>query len=486
MPASIRKLANQTVIYGFSSIVPRFLNFLLVPLYTYYFSPAQYGVVADLYSWAVLLNIVATYGMETAFFRFAKDDKFSKFTFSTAFFSLLSSSSFFLLLVLMFSSSIASALGYSSNPEYVSYFAIIIAVDAVSAIFFVKLRLENKAWLFTFYKILNVVINVVLNFVFIILLPLLSHRYHFSYTLDVSCIFLSNLIASVVVFLLLLRYLPSFRFFNFSLLKKMLAYGIPLMLSGIAGAINDVVDRQFIKYFSPAGLDPLHELGIYFANVKIAVILILFIQTFRYAAEPFFFSHAREDDSKISFARIMLYYVVFSFGVFLFTYGNLPIFKYYIGSRYWSGLHIVPVVLFANVFVGIYLNLSMWYKLADKTMFAFYIIVVGMIITVVLDFIYVPRFGYFAAAYSRLLSYIVMTVVCYFLGKKYYSIPYNLPRILRYSFIAIILFVVQYFCQSFLSNFVSLLLNNFLFVLYFVYFIYNEHIHFNFAKILKR
>ncbi|MCX7986508.1 MAG: oligosaccharide flippase family protein [Bacteroidales bacterium] len=473
MSASVRKLAKQTLVYGLSSIVPRFLNFLLVPLYTYYFKPAEYGVVADLYSWAVLLNILLTYGMETSVFRFSKGGNSVK-SLSTAFYSIFSTSLIFLLLVFLFSSKLSSYLGYSSNPQYVLYFAWIIFFDSLSAILFVKLRLQEKALLFSLLKILNVIVNILLNVLFIILLPYFSQKQVLNFNLTVDYIFIANLLASFSTLLTLFRHIPSPVYFSFNFLTNMLRYGIPLMLSGIVGAINDVIDRQFIKYLSPKGVDSLDSMGIYFANLKLAVILLLFIQAFRYAAEPFFFRHADEKEGREMFARIGLYYLVVSMLVFLFTFANLPVFKFFIGSEYWRGLHIVPVVLLANVFSGLYLNFSMWYKLADKTSFGLYIMLIGCFFTVVFDFIFVPVYGYTAAAYVRLFSYVIMTFICLLYGQKFYKIPYRLMTMLKYFIIALAVYTIQQFLGKLIDVPYLLIANNALLVVYLFYIFISE------------
>ncbi|HOK50820.1 MAG TPA: oligosaccharide flippase family protein [Bacteroidales bacterium] len=474
MSASVRTLGRQTVIYGLSTIVPRFLNFLLVPLYTYFFSPAEYGIVADLYSWAVLLNIIVTYGMETAVFRYAKME--GNNAFASAFYSVLFTSLIFLFIVIYLSGTIANLLGYPGYGRYIIYFGFILALDAVSAILFVKLRLDEKALKFSVLKISNVVVNVFLNVLFIVLLPKFLVSFGIKFNRTVEYIFISNLLASLVTFLFLVIYIPSFRFFNFRVLRTMIVYGIPLMLSGIVGAINDVIDRQFIKYLSPPGVDAMSQLGIYFANLKLAVFLVLFVQAFRYAAEPFFFRYAEDPGSKESFARVTLFYVFVSLTVFLFTYANLPLFKYFIGSQYWSGLSIVPVVLLANVFAGLYLNFSMWYKLVDKTFLGFLIILAGSLFTVIFDYFFVPKYGYEAAAVVRLFSYIFITVLCYLLGQRYYSIPYRIFTMLKYFIIALLVFYFQYEVLNNLTFMLVILINNVLLMIFVLYFIYAENL----------
>ncbi len=478
MSNPIKSLFNQSIIYGLSSIIPRFLNFLLVPLYTNYYSPLEYGIVADLYSWTVLLNIIVTYGMETSLMRFFNYEYENKKVYSTAFYSIFFSSLIFLTITIYFKNKIADLLGYTFNSEYIIYFSLIIFFDAVCALPFVKLRIENKPLAFAGIKITNVLINIFLNILLIVFLPkLLLNWFNINIKLDVGFIFISNLIASCITAILLIRKFPPIKFVSLSLLKKMLLYGLPLMLSGLAGSINDVIDRQFIKYFSPNNTNALEDLGIYFANVKIAVILILFIQTFRYAAEPFFFSNREKKDSRENISKIMTFFIFINFLVFLFTYGNLSIFKYYIGSEYWSGLKIVPVVLFANILVGIFLNLSVWYKLSDKTYFGILILGVGLIFTIVLDYLLVPKFGYVAAAYVRMFSYLIMIIISYFLGQYFYRINYEIMKISHYFLIFIVLYFVMKFLNYHTNHIISLIINNLFVLLLLVYFIKKEKLN---------
>jgi len=475
MSATVRTLVKHTLIYGLSSIVPRFLNFLLVPLYTYFFKPAEYGVVADLYSWAVLLNIIVTYGMETAVFRFTRSNSSGVSAFSTAFYSVLFTSLLFLLIFLTNADRVAGWLGYPDAARYVVYFAFIISLDALAAILFVKLRVDEKAMKFSIIKILNVAVNVALNICFIVLFPWLFPLIGFAYYVSVDSIFVANLIASAVTLLILFSFIPSPAAASTKLLRSMLVYGVPLMLSGIVGAVNDVIDRQFIKYFSPKSVvDPLADLGVYFANMKLAVILVLFIQAFRYAAEPFFFKYAAEKGGRDTMARVAELYVVIGMMVFLFTYANLSVFKYFIGSAYWSGLFIVPVILLANVFAGLYLNFSMWYKMVDKTFVGFLIILSGCLFTVIFDYLFVPVYGYPVAAFVRLLSYVWMTIICYVVGQKFYPVPYRIAKMVNYFIISLCLFGLQFVVANFISGVLVLVVNNILFMIFVLYFVKKE------------
>jgi O-antigen/teichoic acid export membrane protein len=440
----VKQLASQTIIYGLSTIVPRFLNYLLVPLYTRYFAPAEYGVVTEIYAYVIFLNIVLTYGMETGFFKFSQDAEHGNKVYSTILTSIVSSSFLFSLITVVFSGSISTWLGYPNNPEYVWIFGLIISIDAVCAIPFVKLRKENKAFRFALIKISNVVINILLNICFIILFPKLIKAgvdlplWLYNPKFGVGYIFVSNLIASVVTLLIVS---PSISFkegFDKVLLKKLLAYSLPLLFAGFAGSINEALDRVLIKHLLPDNVNALEQLGIYGANIKIAVVLILFIQTFRFAAEPFFFNYEKEKDSKVVLAHILNYFLVICLIILMVTLANIDIVKYFIGRKYWEGLYIVPMLLFANVFFGIYVYLSAWYKLSGKTMYGAYIIAIGAGLTILVNVLFVPVYGIMAAAVGHFVCYFVMSIVCYLWGRKYYPIPYEMSRILKYLGMAVV------------------------------------------------
>jgi O-antigen/teichoic acid export membrane protein len=472
----LKKLASQTIIYGLSSIVPRFLNYFLVPLHTHIFpDPAIYGIVGDLYALVVIFNIVLTYGMETAYFWFSKNEKDVNQVYSTSLISILVTSVTFIFVTAYFAQSIANYLEYPKHPEYIWWIGIILGVDAICAIPFVKLRKENKAMRFAMFKLINVLINVFFTICFLVVLPWINKNFislpSFIYSpkIGIGYIFIANIIASVSTMVMLYKDF-TFKFsFDFALWKRMLKYALPLLLAGFAGSINDAIDRQFIKYALPESAQPMHQLGIYFAIAKIAVILIVFVQTFRFAAEPFFFNYEKEKDSKQVFADIMKYFAVFCFVIFIATQGNMSIIKYMVKSTYWPGLKIVPIILLANVFVGIYLNLSIWYKLSGKTMYGAYIIAFGAAITIMINYLFVPRFGYIASAYARLACYISMTIVCYFLGQKNYRIPYNLKEISYYFFLSLLLLIPVFALRN-AHTLIQLVVNNGL-VLAFCYYI---------------
>ncbi|HEX3009693.1 MAG TPA: polysaccharide biosynthesis C-terminal domain-containing protein, partial [Bacteroidales bacterium] len=447
----VKQLAGQTVVYGLSTIVPRFLNYLLVPLYTWYFLPEEYGVVTEFYAYVLFLNIVLTYGMETGYFKFSQDNQISAKVYSTILTSIISSSFIFALATILFAAPVASGLGYAHHPEYIWIFGLIISIDAVCAIPFVKLRKENKALKFASIKIANVAINILLNICFIILFPKLIKmgihlpRWIYNPSFGVGYIFVSNLIASIVTLLIVSPQLTLKGGFDKSLLKQLLVYSLPLLFAGLAGSINEALDRVLIKHLLPDNVNALEQLGIYGANIKIAVVLVLFVQTFRFAAEPFFFNYEKEKDSKAVFAKILNYFAVTSLIILMATLVNIDVVKYFIGRKYWEGLYIVPILLFANVFFGIYVYLSSWYKLSGKTMYGAYIVAIGAALTIAVNTIFVPVFGIIAAAWGHFSCYFIMTITCYLWGKKYYPIPYETKRILKYLALALVFVLVAMF-----------------------------------------
>lgn len=490
--SNLRKLAGQTAIYGISSIIGRFLNYLLVPLYVYTFPPDQYGIVTEFYAYVVVLQILLTYGMETGYFRFSSKLNDIDTTFSTVITSVFSTSSLFLIIVLAFNKNISSILGYSSHPEYVIIFSFILVFDSLTAIFFAKLRSENKALKFATYKIINITINIVLNITFILILPHFENNYFIAkiYNPDfgVGYIFVSNFIASFVTLLLFVTDFIKVKYkFNFHLLKQILKYSLPLLLTGLTGVINEMADRILIKYLTPIppGVSDAHhyvlyQLGIYGANAKLAVLMMLFVQAFKYAAEPFFFTNSKNlsKESFELFSKVMNYFVALAFFAFLFILLNLSIFKYFISKDYFAGLNVVLPLFLFRIFVGIFFILSFWYKLTDKTLYSVVIFTIGAAITLTLDFIFIPKYGYIAAAWSNFVSYFVMVIISYFWSRKYFPVNFNFPKIFFYSIFALSIYFLSKLI-SFDSSAVKLLINNLFIIIYFFVFMKIEKITFN-------
>lgn len=450
----LRKLAGQTAIYGASSIVARFLNYLLTPLYTSrgVFAPAAFGVITGLYAWTAFLNVVLTYGMETTYFRFATKHQGNPRIFATSAWLLAFTSSMFIAAGLLFSHPIAEAIGYPEHVFSVRMLIAIIGVEAATAVPLASLRLKERPWKFAGVNIFSVLVIVLGNlFIFLYCKPrfdagqtnaLIDAVY--SPTLGVGYVFLINLIGSVLKFLVLVPEWPSpFRKgeggFDTKLLKPMLAFGLPLLVAGLAGMTNETADRVLMKHLLPAD-EADAQIGIYGASYKLSILITLFIQAFRFAAEPFFFSHAKEKDSRQTFARIMNIFVAVCMGAFLLVMLFLDLFRWFIPNpAYWSGLVVVPILLMANVFLGIYYNQSVWYKLSDRTSAGGAISIIGAVITLVLLFWWIPIFGYLGAAWATFICYGSMTVVSYLWGQKHYPIPYNVGRVLGYMATGVLL-----------------------------------------------
>ncbi len=445
-----KQLVNQTAVYGLSSIVGRFINYLLVPLYTNIFSPAQYGIVTELYAYSSFLLIIFTYGMETAFFRFVQNESESKKVYSTSLTSIFISSSFFLLFLGIFIPYIADGLGYSSSSYLLWLLLLILITDSLTAIPFAYLRQANKAWRFASIKIINILVNVALNLCFLLLFPYLIKQGYtlngmYNPSLGVGYVFISNLIANVVSLLLLSPYIFIHLTFDVSLWKKMLKYALPLLVAGLAGMVNETFDRAILKYLVTDKDDAMRQLGIYGANYKISILMTLFIQTFRYAAEPFFFNKAKEKDAKETYAIVMKYFVLFGLFIFLLVMLYIQYVQYFIGKEFREGLHVVPVLLLANLCLGIFFNLSIWYKLTNKTKYGAVLAIFGAVITIILNFILIPMMGYTGAAWATLICYFSMVVVSFLWGNRYYKVPYPVKEIGMYVISALVIFTISYF-----------------------------------------
>ncbi len=449
--SKLKQLVGLTAIYGISSVVGRFLNYLLVPLYTYNLPTGEFGIVTELYAYVSFLIIILTYGMETGFFRFSESEKDSDKVYSTTLISLLFTSVLFVIFVTGFYKNVANFIGYPQNPEYVLWFGIIIALDAFVSIPFARLRQQNKAKRFATIKMLNIFTNIGLNLFFIVLCPYLIEHNSDSWALtfhdgsiSVKYIFFSNLVASALTVILLLPDIFKVKLsFDKELLKRILIYSSPLLIAGLAGVVNETLDRILLKNFLPDTVDVMSEVGIYGASYKIAILMLLFIQMFRYAAEPFFFSQAKEKDSKQTYALVMKYFVIFGLFIFLFVMMYLDILKYFIGPEYHSGLKIVPIVLMANLFLGIIYNLSIWYKLTNKTKQGAYIAIFGATITIALNIILIPIIGYEGSAWATFVCYFSMMILSYFLGQKYFKVNYDIKTISMYLGIALILYFLS-------------------------------------------
>jgi O-antigen/teichoic acid export membrane protein len=457
--SSIKKLASQFAVYGMSNIVGRFLNYLLVPLYTGIFEPSAYGINVMLYSYVAFFNVLLTYGMETAFFRFASKHENPSKVYATALISLLCSSMVFVFFASFFSPQIASLILIPEYPQYVTMFVWILALDAMSSIPFAYLRQQSKPVRFAVIKNINILLNVGLNLYFFLLGPYLAAKGiklpYYEATVGIGYIFISNLVASIVTLLLFMPEIMKMRAarFDAQLWKQMLIYGLPMMVVGFAGMINETIDRVFISWFYDDTEVGRSMNGIYGANYKLAVLMTLFVQAFRYAAEPFFFAHAANSDKKEIYARVMNYFVATGLLVFLFVVQYLDVFAdlFLRNKSFHSGLHVVAPLLIANLFLGIYYNLSVWYKVTDHTKKGALISIIGALITIALNLWWIPIFGYTGAAYATLVCYISMAIIGYIWGQRYFHVPYQVLKLLGYIVFALMLYYSAAYATPILS-----------------------------------
>ena len=457
----IKKLAGETAIYGVSSILSRVLNFvILTPYLTRVFSTAEYGVFSVMYSYAALLMVLFTYRMETAFFRFgSRDDQLGQ-SFSTASISILISTVLYVTVMLAGVQWIAGGLNFSNRPDYIILFIFIIAFDALAAIPFAKLRLENRPIRFAVYKILSILVNIAFIFFFLEICPWLVESgvggvTDFYREEDrIAYVFVSNLIGSGVVMLLLLpEYFKIKINFDPGLWKKMMRYAFPLIIVGIAAVINQLISFPLLRELSPGSTNANEQIvGVFSACMKIAILMNLFIQAFNYAAEPFFFRNAQRADSTTIYAQVGQAFALVGSLVFLGILLYLDIIQHLIGEEFREGLEVVPVLLLAFFCLGLYYNFSIWYKLKDRTIFGMYISVGGAIITLLISVSLIPVYGYYASAWAALACYGFMALASYWTGQKYYPIPYPVAKMGWYILVAIIGYGVSFFIRPFLGE----------------------------------
>jgi O-antigen/teichoic acid export membrane protein len=445
-----KKLAGQTVIYGFGTIIPRILNYsILTVYYTRLFSVEQFGVITELYAYVTFLMILLTYGTETGYFRFAVENR-RNLVFSSLLASLFISSVIFVICMLLFRVPIAHSIHYDGNVEFISILVIIIGIDSFCTIPFAKLRKEERSLKFACLKILNVVITIFCVVFFYEILPKIVEQTPIGLLIklrsDVSYVLISNLIASSVIFILLIPESLEGKFeFDWKLLKQILAYSLPLLLAGLAGTVNETMDRILLKYLIPDKSQAIYILGIYGANYRIAVLLFIFIQMFRYAIEPFYFNYYESKNDKVIFSQIMRLFIGISVVISMSMLFYLDYVKFFISPKFHEGLKIVPVVLLGYVCYGIFFNQSIWYKFTKKTSFAIILTAIGAIITLLINIIFVKKYSYMASAYAHVFAYSAMIVVSFFIGQKYYPINYKLNQILEYLIVACVIFVIRFY-----------------------------------------
>ena len=449
---NLKSLAKDTAIYGLSSIVGRFLNYLLVPLYTTKIAAESggYGIVTNLYAYTALLLAVLTFGMETTLFRFCnKDGEDGKMVYSTALRLVGGVGVLFLALVFCLLGPISGALGYAAHPEYVGCMAIIVALDAFQAIMFSRLRQQGRPLRFMALKFAYIIPSVLLNLCIFLVLPrffaghpgLEALWVRFDY--GVGLIFFLNLLCTgMVTFLFLPELKGIFHGFDCKLAKRMLAYTWPLLLLGLVGILNQVADKILFPFLMP-GEDGMVQLGIYGACVKIAMIMALLTQAFRYAYEPIVFNGSRSKDSPETLSDGMKYFVIFGILAFLAVMFFMPVLKFFVGSGYWEGLGVIPIVMAAELFMGIYFNLSFWYKLSDQTWWGAVMSAAGALVMIAVNVIGVPRIGYMACAWGGFAGYGVAMLMSWFIGQKRYPIPYDLRSMLHFLVIGILLYGIS-------------------------------------------
>jgi O-antigen/teichoic acid export membrane protein len=460
---TVKQLAGQTAIYGLSSILGRLLNYLLVPLHTEYFAPSEYGIVSEFYAYVAFFVVLLMFGMETTFFRFINKTGDKEKVFNQAFSIVLSINIIFLIVTLISAQPIANWLGYPEHKNYVIWFAFVLVFDATSSLFLAKLRFENKAKRFAIVQLSSIGVNVVLNVFFIfVLLPIYPQ-------FGIGFIFLANLFSSLIKPILLLDYIKQFKFiFDKALAKAMVIFATPLLIASFAGIINETFDRIMIKklLLDKGKIYAQAQVGIYSANYKLSILITLFIQAFRYAAEPFFFAQEANKNKVKIYSKVMTYFVMTVSLMFLVISLNLDIFKWFIPNKaYWEGLKIVPILLLANVFLGIYYNQSIWYKLADKTRFGAYIAIIGAVITICLNYILIPKLGYLGAAWTTLTCYFIMMLLSHYYGQKHYPIKYNLRKVGFFLISAITLFFIGKFL-TFNNFWLTFIVHNILVLIY--------------------
>jgi len=464
----VKALAGQTVVYGLPSIIGRLLNYLLVPLYTRAFSTADFGTVTSLYAYASFLNIVLTYGMETSLFNFSRQAEDKQKVFSTILTSVTITSLIFLSLTYVFRFSIAGWVKDPGHADFIVWVAMMLSADALASVAFAKLREQNKARKFAVIKSLNIVIYILFNIFFIVICPkIYAHPDSSLYSiikpiynpdLGVGYIFIANVASSVITLLMLLPTMAQAGIhFDMQLWKRIMPYAMPLLLAGLAGMVNETLDRIILLYLLPDDIAK-QQIGIYGACYKISIIITMFVQAFRYAAEPYFFAHSKDSDFYKTFADVTKYFIVGCLLIFLGTMFNLPWIQEYVGKNYRSGLGVVPILLMANLCLGVYYNLSMWYKLEHKTMYGAYFTLFGAVITIVINVGFVPRYGYMASAWATLICYASTMVLSYVTSLKHFPVKFDMARIGIYFALSLTLYVISGYIHG--SKAVTLVIDN--------------------------
>jgi O-antigen/teichoic acid export membrane protein len=478
----LKKLAGQTVVYGLGTILPRFLNYFLTPILTRLFLPAEYGINSELYAYISFLNVIFTYGMETTFFNFNSKLENKQSVYNTTLLTLITTSFVFGLILVALCVPLANMLSTPNSkylPQFIVWSVLILVTDAVCVIPFARMRTENKVLKFTLLKLLNVVVFVMFTLFFVVVCKKSYENYENNFfaslynpSVGIGYVFLANLIANGITLLLLSNQFTQLTLkIDIDLLKKMLAYAWPLIILGLAGMVNETLDRIILKKLMVDKAEAQTAQGIYGACYKIAILMTIFIQAFRFAAEPFFFGKAKEKNSKKMYAVVMKYFIIFCLFLFLATQLNIGWIQTFIGSNYRSGLKVVPILLIANLCLGVSYNLSIWYKLSGQTKYGAVIALFGAAITLIINVMFVPKYSYIACAWATLIAYAGMMVISYFLGQKYFPIKYNLRAITVYCILTGLLLLTSLLFSLIDSTLIKLILNNML-VLFFGFVVY--------------
>ena len=490
--ANMKSLAKDTAIYGLSSIVGRFLNYLLVPLYTAKLSAASggYGVITNMYAYTALILVILTFGMETTFFRFSnKEGEDPQKVYSTILTAVGFTAVVFVALVFTFISPLADVMGYAEHPSYIWVMAMTVAIDAFQCIPFAYLRHKKKAIKFAALKMLFIVMNILLNIVFFVALPALYTSYPdeigkiYDPTIGAGYAFYINLACTASITFCFYKELTGFRYvFDRELMKRMFSYSWPILILGIAGILNQTADKILFPYIYK-GENAHEQLGIYGAASKIAMIMAMITQAFRYAYEPFVFGKSKDKDNRETYAKAMKFFIIFTLLAFLTVVGYLDILKHIIGQDYWSGLKVVPIVMAAEIMMGIYFNLSVWYKLIDKTIWGAWFSGIGCSVLIAINVIFVPQYGYMACAWAGFAGYATAMTLSYFVGQKYYLIKYDLAGIGKYVVLALICFALMKLGRDYISGLWVVVPNTLLILLFLAYIVKKD---FPLTPILKK
>ena len=483
--ANLKTLFKDTALYGMSSIVGRFLNYLLVPLYTAKIAASSggYGVITNVYAYTALLLVILTFGMETTFFRFVNKEGANPMrTYSTVLIMVGSVALLFVALVLAFINPVSSFMGYSAHEEYVAVMAACVAIDAFQCIPFAYLRYKHRPWKFVALKMLFIVLNITLNIVYFVVLPAMysnpsTHGFAASVydpNVGVGYVFRLNLLCTAIITFFFWKELTGFRWvFDKILFRKMLSYSWPILLLGITGILNQTADKILFPIVSP-GAEGHVQLGIYGAAAKIAMIMAMITQAFRYAYEPFVFGSAKEKGSRDTYAKAMKYFIIFTLLAYLVVVGYLDVLKYIIGRDYWEGLKVVPVVMAAEIMMGVYFNLSFWYKLIDKTIYGAWFSGVGCVVLVLINVLLIPKYGYMACAWAGVAGYGTAMLLSYFVGQKKYPINYPLKSITVYICIAALFTAIMLYTPQSLPKALRLGINTLLIILFVAHIIHYD------------